>query len=154
MSAQLNQAIEITFKPSLLLLGLLLSIAIVSAIIIATLPAIFLVKLVIIVLIVFTSLYYILRDSLYLLPWSWQRINVNRSGELILMNRRGQAFRPTIHASSFVSAQLIVLNFEKNSITKGFFNHLPSLILLLNATDAEQHRLLRVWLRWWKHAND
>lgn len=154
MRAQLNQAIEITFEPSILLLGLLLSIAIVSAIIVAMLPITFLIKLAIIALIVFASLYYTLRDCLFLLPWSWQRIEVNHAGELTLMNRQGQAFRPRIHASSLVNARLIVLNFEGKSIKKGIFNHLPSLILFLNATNAEQHRLLRVWLRWWKHIND
>lgn len=153
MKAQLNQAIEITFEPSILLLGLLLIIAIVSAIIVATLPIIFLVKLTLIGLIVFTSLYHILRDSLLLLPWSWQHIQVNCLGELIMMNRQGQTFRPTIHASSLVNSQLIVLNFESKSIKKGIFN-LPSLILFLNATNTEQHRLLRVWLRWWKHEKD
>jgi toxin CptA len=154
MRAQLNQAIEITFEPSFLLLGLLFTIAIVSAIITAMLPIIFLVKLTMIILIVFASLYYILRDCLYLLPWSWQHIEVNRFGELRLINREGQVFSPTIHASSVVNSQLIVLNFESKSIKKGIFNHLPSLILFLNATNIEQHRLLRVWLRWWKHTND
>lgn len=153
MKAQLNQAIEITLKPSFLLLGLLSSIAIVSAVILATLPIIFLVKVFIIALIVFTSLYYILRDCLLLLPWSWQRIEVNHLGELRLLNQQGQEFRPKIHASSFVHSILIVLNLEGQSTKKSFFNYLPSLILFLNATNGEQHRLLRVWLRWWKHAN-
>jgi toxin CptA len=154
MRAQLNQAIEITFEPSFLLLGLIVTIAIVSAIITATLPIIFLVKLTMIVLIVFASLYYILRDCLYLLPWSWQHLEVNRFGEFRLINREGHVFRPIIHASSIVNSQLIVLNFEGKSLKKGIFDYLPSLILFINATNTEQHRLLRVWLRWWKHTND
>ncbi len=154
MRAQLNQAIEITFEPSILLLGLLLSIAIVSAIIVAMLPITFLIKLAIIALIVLTSFYYILRDCLLLLPWSWQSVEVNHAGKLRLTNQQGQQFSPKVHACSLVNAQLIVLNFEGKSIKKGIFNHLPSLILFLNATNAEQHRQLRVWLRWWKHIND
>ncbi len=154
MKAQFNQSIDITLKPTLLLLGLLLSITIVSATIIATIPIIFSLKLVIIALIIFASLYYILRDCLLLLPWSWQRVVVNHLGELRLTNQQGQQFSPKVHASSYVHSQLIVLNLADNTSQKRFINHLPSLILFLNATNAEQHRLLRVWLRWWKHTND
>ncbi len=154
MKAQFNQSIDITLKPSLLLLGLLLSITIVSATIIATIPIIFSLKLVSISLIVFASLYYILRDCLLLLPWSWQRVEVNHLGELRLTNQRGQQFSPRVHASSYVHSQLIVLNLANNTSQKSFIKRLPSLILLSSVTSIEQHRLLRVWLRWWKHTND
>lgn len=154
MKAQLDQAIEITLKPSMLLLGLLLSIAIVSTIILATLLIPYWIKLFLIALVVFSTLYYILRDCLLLLPWSWQRIEVNRFGELRLTNQEGQAFRPNVHATSFVHPQLVVLNFEQTLPQKSAFNKLPSLTVLSEVTGIEQHRQLRVWLRWWQQVKN
>jgi hypothetical protein len=154
MKAQLNQAIEITLKPSLLLLGLLFGITIVSGFILVTLTLSFWIKLIIIALVIFSSLYCILRDCLLLLPWSWRCVEVNRLGELRLTNQQGQQFRPRVQSSSLIHSHLIILNLEQTSLHNSFFKRLPSLILLSSPANTEEHRLLRVWLRWWQHPKD
>ncbi|MDE0925829.1 MAG: hypothetical protein OR997_01895 [Methylophilaceae bacterium] len=64
---KLNQAIKITLKPLLLLLGLLSSISILSVAATVVLPISFLLKCLMVVTIVCPTFYYILRDALLLL---------------------------------------------------------------------------------------
>ena len=154
MKAQLNQTIEITLKPSMLLLGLLSTIAIVSALILAMLPIPFWLKLLLMALVVFSTLYYILRDSLLLLPWSWRHLEVNHTGELMLTNQQGQQFMPALCATTLVHPSVIILNTERVVSKFGLLHKLPSLMLLSSMSTQEQHRRLRVWLRWWQHSKN
>ncbi len=144
MKNQVMPAIDLLLQPSRLLLGALLLIAILScaAVIIVGIP--FVTKLCLLAVIIFTTIYYCLRDALCLLPWSWQRIEVSSAGQLRLTNQRGEQFVPELHASSFIHPQLTILNMSRWT--------LPA-VFLFPQSDAEQHRRVRVWLRWWKHAD-
>ena len=144
MRQDLLQTIHIKLMPSTLLLGLLLAISIVACTIIVTLPMVLHMKLLVIALILLTSAYYILRDALLMLPWSWQLLEVDSKAKLTLANKRGQQMQPKLADSSFIHAELVILNFQRG----GFRLALPPVILLLqNSDDA---RRLRVWLRWAK----
>lgn len=152
MRHNLLQAIHIKLMPSKLLLGLLLAISIVACSIIVSLPiALDLLnsstaKLLIITLILLTSTYFILRDALLMLPWSWQRLEVNHQGELTITNKRGQQFQPVLASSTFIHAACTILNFKRNR----FKFALPSIILFAHTNYRDDLRRLRIWLRWFK----
>ena len=141
------QAIQIKLLPSNLLLGLLLAISIVACAIIVILPIAMFFKLLIIALILVSSAYFILRDALLMLPWSWKTIDVDNKGGLKITNKRGQVFQPTLAASSFIHAACTILNFKRERIKFA----LTPVILMANAESENELRRLRVWLRWFKH---
>lgn len=151
MNKRLLPAIEVVLEPSLLLLSTLTVISILSCFGISVLPTPFPIKLFMIAVIIFSTLYYILRDALLLLPWSWHRIEVSGVGQLRLTNKKGQQFMPELSPTSFIHPLLVILN-AKHSISKQILSvgTLPAVVLFA-APSSQQHRQLRVWLRWWKH---
>ena len=144
------QTIHIKLMPSTLLLGLLVAISMVACSITLSLPIALTLKLVIITLILLTSVYFILRDALLMLPWSWQVVEVNNKGELTIFDQRGQKFQPTLASSSFIHAACTILNFKR----VGFKLALAPVILVTSTENANNLRRLRVWLRWFKHQDD
>ena len=156
MRHNLLQAIHIKLMPSKLMLGLLLAISIVACSIIVSLPIAlgllnsFTTKLLIITLILLTSAYFICRDALLMLPWSWQSLAVDSKGELTITNKRGEQFQPTPASSSFIHAACTILNVKRNGLKLAL---LP-VILITNADNENELRRLRVWLRWFKHQDD
>ena len=149
MSAILPQAIQIKLLPSQLLVGLISGVAIVCCAVVLLQPIALIIKLVLIALILLSSTYFIARDVLLLLPWSWQMLEINTKGELTLINKRGQQFQPALAASTFIHAACTLLNFKN----KGLKSALPPIIILSNINNSEELRRLRVWLRWFKFAN-
>ena len=146
MKAQL-QPIFIKAEPSLLLMGLLLAIAMLSCAIITIMPLNIGLKMALCLLVIGSSGYCILRDALLLLPWSWQLIQVNSHGELTVTNKKDHQFKPKLRANSFIQEYLTILNFSQ----VGFKDSIPSIVLLNIKHD--EMRKLRVWLRWFKHDN-
>jgi toxin CptA len=143
MKAPLVRALAIQLTPPLLLLGLLGVISIISCIILWQLSAPLAVKLGCIGLVVSTTAYIMLRDALLQLPWSWKRLEMNNQGHFKLTNKRGQQFAPKLSSASFIHPTLIILNIER----KGFKLGLPP-IIYFNKPISDQHRQLRVRLRW------
>ena len=150
MQAALLQPIYIKLMPSSLLLGLLGIVSITCCAILLSLPVPLYIKLVIITLILASSAYFILRDALLLLPWSWQTVEVDNKGELTITDKRNQKFQPTLAACSFIHEACTILNFKRN----GFKFVSPAVILFANANNQDELRRLRVWLRWFKHQED
>jgi len=152
MKPVLQQTIQIKLTPPYLILGLLTSVSIACCAIVLLQPIALAIKLVIIALIVLSDVYYILRDALLLLPWSWQKLEVNHKGELIISNRRGQQFQPALDSNTLIHAACSILNFKRFEFKNGGLRlALPPVILLTNAENADELRKLRVWLRWFKH---
>ena len=147
MRAVLLQPIYIKLMPSNLLLGLLGIVSIACCAILLSLPIPLYIKLVIIALILASSTYFILRDALLLLPWSWQSVDVNSKGELTITNMHGQQFQPTLAPSTFIHAACTILNFKR----KNFRFVSPAVILFANANNRDELRRLRLWLRWFEH---
>tara|TARA_B110000977_G_scaffold116978_1_gene151147 strand:+ start:247 stop:693 length:447 start_codon:yes stop_codon:yes gene_type:complete len=130
---KLNQAIKITLKPSLLLLGLLSSISIMSVAVAVVLPISFLLKCLMVVTIVCPTFYYILRDALLLLLRSWKTLEVNGGCELRLMNSSGQQFAPMLDATTLIHPWLVVINFKNPIECRGLLKmRLPSVVLFLD----------------------
>ena len=149
MSAILPQAIQIKLVPSQLLVGLISGVTIACCAVVLLQPIALIIKLVFIALILLSSTYFIARDVLLLLPWSWQMLEINTKGELTLINKRSQQFQPALAASTFIHAACTLLNFKN----KGLKSALPPIIILSTINNREELRRLRVWLRWFKFAN-
>lgn len=155
MKPVLPKAIVIQLLPSVLLLGLLVAVATVSVMIILILPIILLIKCAVFLLIIASTLYFILRDALLILPWSWQTIEVDVKGVLKLTNKRQQQFKPQLAASSFTHQYLTILNCKRDGLDWA----LPPVLLLhsfsenlANQFEAKDSlRRLRVWVRLFKH---
>jgi hypothetical protein len=147
MPAILPQAILIKLMPSCLLLGLLGGVSIAACAILLLQPIALVIKLVIIALILLSSAYFIARDALLLLPWSWQMLEVDTKGELTISNKRGQQFQPALAPSTFIHAACTILNFKR----VGFKLALSPVILMTSAENEDELRKLRTWLRWFKH---
>jgi len=150
MKSNLIQPIHIKLTRSKPILGLLASVSMVCCWILLTLPIALYFRLVIIALILVSSAYFILRDALLLLPSSWQTLEVDSKGELSISNKKGQKFEPTLAESTFIHANLTILNFKRN----GFRLALSPIILFSNTENADALRRLRVWLRWFGHQED
>jgi hypothetical protein len=152
MRAILPQAIQIKLMPSYLLLGLLGGVSIACGAIILLQPIALAIKLVIIALILLSSAYFMARDALLLLPWSWQMLGVDTKGELRITNRRGQQFQPALAPSSFIHAACTIVNFKKNGFKLALLPVIfGPVILMASAENENELRRLRVWLRWFKH---
>ncbi len=147
MKPILHQAIHIKFKPSTLMLSILCAISMLCCWILLVLPMATTLKLMAIMLVLVSSIYFILRDTLLLLPWSWQFLEIDSKGKLTLINQRGQQFQPALANSTFIHAKLVILNFKRN----GYRLALPPVILLM--ANIDEVRRLRVWLRWAKQQN-
>ncbi len=147
MRAILPQAIQIKLMPSYLLLGLLGGVSIACCVILLLQPIALILKLVIIALILLSSAYFIARDALLLLPWSWQMLEVDTKGELTIINKYGLQFQAVLAPSTFIHAACTILSFKN----KGLKLALPPLILIANTNNQDELRKLRVWLRWYKH---
>lgn len=147
MKPILHQAIHIQFTRSYLILGLLCAVSIACCWILLALPITTMIKSMVILLVFASSTYFILRDSLLMLPWSWQQLDVDTKGCLTITNKRGLQSQPALANNSFVHHQLIILNFKR----KPFKLAVPPAIIIKNSDEVRQ---LRVWLRWAKQPHD
>jgi hypothetical protein len=135
---------------SIMILGLLSILSIICCLILWSLSMSIAIKVAIITLIFATSAYFILRDALLTLPWSWQVVDVDNKGVLTVTNKRGQQFQPELTSSSFIHGTCTILNFKGD----GFKLVPPPVILFTNAKNQGELRRLRVWLRWFRHQDD
>lgn len=147
MKPILHQAIRIQLKPSRLLLGLLSLISILCCWILLALPILPAIKCIGILLVVATSIYFILRDALHVLPWSWQVLELDTKGRLTLIDRRERKFQPTLAENTFIDTKLTILNFKRKRARLA----LPPVIFLFKQANTDDLRRLRVWLRWTRH---
>ena len=139
--------IQISLKPSKLLLGLLLLVSMVCCLILAQLAVPLLIKLALIMLVIFSSVYLSLRDAWLSLPSAWKKLEVSSQGELKMTNQQGIVLTPKLAKHTVVFAWFIIINFKRTS----FLNGLPPVILF---GQGSEERKLRVWLRWWRHYDD
>lgn len=146
------QVIHIQLMPSYLLLGLLSGVSIACCWIVLQQAIPVDIKLVIIALIVVSSAYFIVRDALLLLPWSWKVVEVDHKGELTIVNQRGQQFQPALAASCFIHEACTILNFKGRGVKYNVFRlGLQPVILFDSRKNDNEISRLRVWLRWFKH---
>jgi len=144
MNPKLMKPIELQLKPSLLLLGLLTAISTLSCVILSQIPIALSIKSGLIALVIFSTIYFMLRDALLLLPHSWQRLSVTSKGQIRLVNKQGAQILPALVGNTFISHFLIIFLIENSVYRFG----LPPLILFRGLENYQQHRQLRIYLRW------
>ena len=162
MKPALPQVIHLQLMPSYLLLGLLSGISIACCWIVLQQAISADIELFIIALIVVSSIYFIVRDALLMLPWSWKVLEVDHNGELTIVNQGGQQFQPALAASCFIHEACTILNFKGSGFKfNGLKYHgfkynvfrlgLQPVILFSRSKNDNEIRRLRVWLRWFQH---
>jgi hypothetical protein len=147
MKTLFTRPIIIQLHPSSLLLGLLLLVATISNLILFSLPIALKIKLGLLAVIDLSSAYFIARDALLVLPWSWKALEVDTKGLLTLVNKRQQRFKPHLESSSFVHEYCVILNPQNH----GFSHALQPVLIFNNVDNLESLRRLRVWLRLYKN---
>ncbi len=147
MKTLFTKPIIIQLHPSSLLLGLLLAVATLSSLILLTLPFSLRIKIAFFALIIVSTVYFIARDALLMLPFSWSKIEVNAKGELTVVNKRKQRYKPQLAASSFVHEFCIILNFKN----QGLMWAISPVLIFNNGHNVNALRRLRVWLRLYKN---
>ncbi len=146
--------IVIQLLPSPLLLGLLLAVATISSLVLLLIAIDLWIKLTLFLLIILSTGYFIARDALLMLPWSWQSVVVDSKGVLTITNKRQQLVGPSLSAATFVHQYLTVLNVKPAGFKSDFRLVLPPVILLGNRSNQDEVRRLRVWLRLHKNKAD
>ncbi len=168
------QPISFNLKPSYLYAYSLVLIGLLSILSFSFSPIHLLLKIIWGILITFATVLYVLRDALRRLPSTWQQVQVDSKGELVLISNNGKRFKAIVKSSSYVSTYLTIILFEKLSIveevaekhqftasnklmvwiksliTKLFMQKIPIVILSKNA-NVDDIRRLKVWLLWWVH---
>lgn len=147
MKTLFTKPIIIQLHPSSLLLGLLLVVATICSLILFALPIVLKIKLALLAVIDISSAYFIARDAMLVLPWSWRSLEVDTKGLLTLVNKRQQRFKRHLETSSFVHEYCVILN----PLNQGFNNTLQPVLLFNNVDNPEALRRLRVWLRLYKN---
>ena len=135
--------IVIQLLPSPLLLGLLLAVATICSLVLLLIAIDLWVKLTLFLAIILSTSYFVARDALLLLPWSWQSIVVDNKGTMTITNKQQQFIDSPLSSTTSIHQYLTILNFKK----AGFKLALPPAILLGNTSNQDEVRRLRVWLR-------
>lgn len=148
MKIRIVPAIQITLKPSFIILGcyVLLSMLSLLSLIYTTLPL--LIKCVIAFAVIIASIYTILQDALLTLPWSWHLVEVTSQGKVRIHNRRGDVFEVVLLDSTVSHPWLTILRFRALPFQHGLRSSL--MMTAWNIHDPQQYRKLRVWLNWGK----
>jgi hypothetical protein len=138
--------IKFNFKSSYYLLSILCLATALSILVITCMPLFLWLKTLLILLVIFSSAFYIARDALGLLPWSWVALEIDSQDKLQLTAQNGVQQTVTVLPESLVASYLIVLQVK---IEQRFLR--KSLILLPDSANSDDLRRLRVWLKWASH---
>lgn len=152
MKKRVAPTICVSLKPSLVILGCLIGISILSimALMLAHLSLKMLVSLTVTVII--ATIYGLLQTVWMLLPWSWVQVDLNHDNNLLLMNKRQQRYAVQLLRTSVNHQWLVVLHFNASDKRIWFNNTL--MLTPWQVTDANQFRRLRVWLKWGNPLSD
>jgi len=146
MRHQLIPTIQIEIKPSYVLFGWYLLVSIVSAFSLTHLPLGANAKWLAISLILVLASYYILRDALLVLPWSWCVVRTHADGEVELVNKRQMVYAVVLLPSSVCHPYLVVLRFNPLGWQAGCQSALY--LTPFRVENSAPLRRLRVWMRW------
>ena len=141
--------IKFNFKPSYYLLSILSLASALSMLLIACMPLLLWIKALLVLLVIFSSAFYIAKDALGLLPWSWVALEIDSQHQFQLTAKNGMQHIVTVLPESLVSSYLIVLQLK---VEQCFLR--KSLILLADSADFDDLRHLRVWLKWASHRSN
>ena len=130
-------------KPSRQLFAAFALAGVSATLIVVSMPLVLWVKLIGCFVIPTSTAYFIARDALLVLPWSWQSIELNAKGELFFFTKDGAKRKARVETTSFVAAYMTLLN-----ITLEASRWCRHAVILTDSADSEEFRKFRVWLRW------
>jgi toxin CptA len=144
--------IELDFKPSTLLIALMLCFAVMMGLIVMLVDLAWYWQLIIIVTLVISTVYAISMHGTLGLPWSVAKLAVNAKHELHIVRKDGQRIPMQVETSSVVTPYLTVLQLTILQVQdrKAWCNR-QAIIVLPNNVEKEAYRQLRIWLRWGNH---
>ena len=120
MKTLFTKPIVIQLLPSPLLLGLLLAVASISSLVLLVIAIDLWIKLILFLVINLSTAYFMGRDALLTLPWSWQSVVVDGKGTMTLTNKRHKFIDPPLACTTFIHEYLTILNFTiKISLSAG-----------------------------------
>jgi len=140
--------IQVDFKPSVIFIGVIISVSFVSCLTLMLMPLAWQIKLPIVLAILIVSVYTILHYGLLSMPSSIVGLQVNINNELYIERKDGEKSKVRVAANTMVMPHLAVMNFHEPNTAwyQRIFNQ--AIIVLPDSTDLEAFRQLRVWLRW------
>ncbi len=140
--------IQVHFKPSVILIGMIIAASFASCLTLILMPLMWQVKLPIICIILLFAMHSILHHGLFCMPSSVLGLKVDIKNELYVVRKDRRELKVQLVADTVVTPYLVVMNFNEPNTAwyQRLFNH--ALIVLADSTDAEDFRQLRVWLRW------
>lgn len=144
--------IQLDFKPSILLITLMLCFAVMISLIVMLVDLIWYWQLIIIVTLVGSTAYAISMHGTRGLPWSVVKLTINAKQELHVVRKDGQRIPVQVEASSVVTPYLTLLQLSTIQVErheKAWLNR-QAIIVLPDNVEREAYRQLRVWLRWGK----
>ncbi|MDZ4211636.1 protein YgfX [Methylotenera sp.] len=137
-------------RPSKMLTLLFIIVGLFFGLMVLSVPLPLLQSTVLLSFTVFSTCYFVLRDALLALPWSWQAFALDKTGNWYFTQHNGICLSGAIAPDSFVSAYLTVLHVvPKDYRWFKFWQH-RYVLLLQDNSNAELFRKLRVCLLWGK----
>lgn len=109
------------------------------------------IKITSLILVLLSTTYFVINVALINVPWSWQLVAINKAGECKLTQKNGAIFVVHIKPDSYVDVYLTILHVVPEEFR--WFNIWQHryVLLLLDNTNADLFRKLRVYLRWHKN---
>ncbi len=135
--------LHMVLKPSRQLFAALVLAGVSATLIVMSMPLVLWIKLIGCFVIVTGTAYFVARDALLVLPWSWQGIELNAKGELFFFTQDGAKRKARVEITSFVAAYMTLLNITLEASRWG-----RHAVILTDSADSEEFRKFRVWLRW------
>lgn len=146
--------LNLTFLPSRILLCILIAAAIIFVATLWVLPATgqfwSALRWALSAFIALGAAYFIAKDALLSLPWSYVALSIDSKNQLQLLRKDGVRLDVFVLPSTTVTAFLTVLNGQVKlpTLLQQFFT--LNVMILPDTLNAEDYRQLRIWLRWAK----
>ncbi|HNZ56283.1 MAG TPA: hypothetical protein PKL58_02870 [Methylophilaceae bacterium] len=146
--------LNLTFRPSRILLCILISAALFFTAMMSVVPASWrywsAFRWILTSLIMLATIYFIAKNALLSLPWSYVGLSVDSKNQLQLLRKDGVRLDVLVLPSTTVTAFLTVLNVQAKSPTLLQKIMTFKVLILPDMLNAEDYRQLRIWLRWAK----
>lgn len=140
--------IQVNFKPSLIFIGLIISVTLAACLTLILMPLGWQVKLPMIFISLLLAVYTILHHGMLHMPGSVLGLKVDIKNALYVLHKDGREVKVRVSANTTVTPYLVVMNFREINPNLYWRIFSQTVIVLPDSTDAEAFRQLRVWLRW------
>jgi toxin CptA len=146
--------ITLILQPSKILAVLLVCSGLFFTVLLLLVPAPLLLQVILLLMILVATSYFVLRDALLKLSWSWKMVALDKAGKWKFTQQDGLDISVNILPDSFVSAYLTVLHVTPlNHRWFEIWQH-RYVLLLQGNTKAEFFRKLRVSLLWGRYIKE